>query len=53
MNGLPEGAEQHIEALTKSIVNKILHDPTATLKEQSNGSSSMDYARIARSLFQT
>ncbi len=51
MNELPEGAEQHIEALTKSIVNKILHDPTATLKEQSNGSSSMDYARIARSLF--
>lgn len=48
---LPEGSEEQIEALTRSIVNKILHDPTTTLKEQANGSDSLEFARVARSLF--
>jgi len=51
MDGLSEDAQKHIEALTKSIVNKILHEPTNSLKEQANGSDPLEYARIARSLF--
>jgi len=48
---LPPKAEQHIEALTKSIVNKILHSPTARLREEANGPNAVDYANITRELF--
>jgi glutamyl-tRNA reductase len=42
---------QSIDALTKSIVNKILHSPTARLREEANGPNAVDYADITRGLF--
>jgi len=48
---LPEDTQERIDALTKSIVNKILHSPTARLREEANGPNAVDYADIARGLF--
>lgn len=48
---LPPDTQEHIDALTKSIVNKILHNPTIRLREESNGPNAVDYADIARGLF--
>jgi glutamyl-tRNA reductase len=43
--------QECIEALTKSIVNKILHSPTARLRQEANGPNAVNYADIARGLF--
>ena len=43
--------EQRIDALTKSIVQKILHNPTIRLREVACSSQSSDYADITRGLF--
>jgi glutamyl-tRNA reductase len=43
--------ERQIEALTISIVNKILHSPTSRLREEAKGSKAGDYADITRYLF--
>lgn len=43
--------EQRIDALTKSIVKKILHNPTIRLREVAGSSHASDYADIARGLF--
>ena len=48
---LPEDTQERIDALTKSIVNKILHSPTARLREEANGPNAVDFADIARGLF--
>ena len=48
---LPPYMQQQIDALTKSIVNKILHQPTARLREEANGPNAIDYADVARGLF--
>lgn len=44
-------AQAHIDELTRIIVNKILHNPTARLREEASGPNAMDYANIARGLF--
>jgi glutamyl-tRNA reductase len=44
-------AHDHIDALTKSIVNKILHDPTVCLRREANGPNAYDYADLTRHLF--
>lgn len=43
--------EHHLEALTKSIVSKILHNPTTRLRAEASGQNSADYAMVARALF--
>lgn len=43
--------QQKIDALTKSIVNKIMHNPTIRLREEANGPNAVDYADVARGLF--
>jgi glutamyl-tRNA reductase len=43
--------EQRIDALTKSIVQKILHNPTIRLREVAGSSFASDYADITRGLF--
>jgi len=48
---LPPDAQEQIDVLTKSIVNKILHSPTIRLREEANGPNAIDYADIARGLF--
>jgi len=48
---LPPEAHPYIDALTKSIVNKILHNPTVRLREEACGPNALEYADIARGLF--
>ena len=43
--------QERVTALTKSIVNKILHTPTARLKNEANGPNVDEYADVTRSLF--
>ena len=43
--------QERIDALTKSIVNKILHSPTTRLRQEANGPNAVDFADIARGLF--
>jgi glutamyl-tRNA reductase len=43
--------ERHIDALTESIVNKILHSPTIQLRAKANGPHAGDYANLTRDLF--
>ena len=43
--------QNQIEALTKSIVKKILHSPTIRLREEAYGPKASDYAEITRNLF--
>jgi glutamyl-tRNA reductase len=51
MPDLTPDMERQIEDLTKSIVSKILHSPTARLKAEANGHNAADYASVARALF--
>ena len=51
MPDLTPEMERQIDALTKSIVNKILHRPTVRLREEANGFDAADYASVARALF--
>ena len=48
---LSPDTQQHIDALTKSIVNKILHIPTIRLREEANSPNAIEYADITRNLF--
>jgi glutamyl-tRNA reductase len=51
LGDLPPDMETSLEDLTRAIVNKILHPPTARLKEEANGPNALDYASLTRSLF--
>ena len=51
MSQLTPEMQNQIDALTKSIVNKILHYPTARLRQEANGPNAADYANITRGLF--
>ncbi len=51
MPDLTPEIEQQIDALTKAIVNKILHSPTARLREEASGLYAADFASVARGLF--
>lgn len=51
MPDLPPEAQEQIDALTRSIVKKILHSPTIRLREAANGPDAMEYVEITRGLF--
>ena len=51
MPNLTPEMERQIEALTASIVNKILHSPTTRLRGEANGPNATDYANLTRYLF--
>jgi glutamyl-tRNA reductase len=51
MPGLTPEMERQIEALTASIVNKILHGPTTRLRGEADGPNAADYADLTRYLF--
>lgn len=51
MPDLTPEMERQIDALTQSIVSKILHSPTVQLKKEANGIDAADYASVARALF--
>ena len=42
---------QHIEHLSLSIVNKLLHEPTRRLRAEAGNGHAAEYAQLARSLF--
>lgn len=48
---LTERETQQVEALTRAIVNKLLHQPTVRLKATSGGPQGLHYAEVARDLF--
>ncbi len=51
MPHLSEEERARLEALTRAIVNKILHHPTVALKEAAQGPRAAETAAIARRLF--
>ncbi|MHB8924288.1 MAG: glutamyl-tRNA reductase, partial [Coriobacteriia bacterium] len=51
LGGLSEKELQTIDALTCAIVNKMLHGPTARLKQASEGTDGYVYVETARSLY--
>ena len=51
ISGLTPELEEHLELMTKSIVKKILHHPTARLRNAANSPNAAEYAEITRSLF--
>jgi glutamyl-tRNA reductase len=52
MPGLTPELERHIEALTASIVKKILHSPITRLRAEAGGPNAADYANLTRCLFE-
>jgi glutamyl-tRNA reductase len=48
---LTDDERQRIEALTLSLVNKMLHSPTLRLREEANCPHAPQYAAVARTLF--
>ncbi len=48
---LSQTDQQHVEGLVASIVNKILHEPTACLREESRNRNGLAYAEALRRLF--
>ena len=51
LGGLPEEDRLRIEGLAASVVNKILHDPIAGLKEESIAKDELPYVAAVRRLF--
>ena len=51
LNGIADGHKQAIDALTQSIVNKIMHAPMVVLKRESSETCTDDVCRVARKLF--
>ncbi|MEJ2200925.1 MAG: glutamyl-tRNA reductase, partial [Desulfuromonadaceae bacterium] len=51
LKDLDKKERQAIEALTAAIINKILHQPTAVLKQAQNDTSGTDYVNAVRTLF--
>jgi glutamyl-tRNA reductase len=48
---LSESDQNHVESLVSSVVNKILHEPTACLREESRNRNGLAYAAALRRLF--
>jgi glutamyl-tRNA reductase len=49
--GLDDGAREGVEALTRAIVNKILHEPLSRLRREAEREEGMAYLEVARMLF--
>ena len=50
-NGLAESEREAVEALTRSIVNKILHAPISRLREELEREEGLAHLEAARALF--
>lgn len=51
LQGLGDREQQMIEAMTKAIVNKLLHQPIRRIREQGGKEGSAGYLDVARDLF--
>lgn len=50
--GLTEAERMHIEAMTLALVKKILESPTRRLRAEATSSNAVEYAALARALFE-
>ena len=48
---LDDGQRAAVEAFSKALVNKILHEPTARLRREAEREEGMAYLEVARMLF--
>lgn len=51
MGALSPTAEQQLRHFSRTLVNKLLHDPTLRLRQGATGDNSEQYAALVRSLF--
>ena len=51
MGALSPGAEEQLRHFSRTLVNKLLHDPTRRLRQGATGDNSEQYAALVRSLF--
>ena len=51
LNGLSKREQSIVQAMTKRMINKLLHEPTIRLKERTNGRDGYMYAAVVRDLF--
>ena len=51
LKGLSPEAEEAVDALTASLVNKLLHSPITELKRRAAGDDAPTFLRVTRSLF--
>ena len=51
LKDLTDKERKSIEAMTNAMINKILHQPTAVLKQSQNSTSGEDYVDAVRTLF--
>jgi glutamyl-tRNA reductase len=51
LDNLSDRERDIIQAMTKRVVNKILHQPIVRLKERANGRDGYQYAEVVRDLF--
>lgn len=51
LSHLSDADRQHIEVLTESLVNKLLHEPTRRLKAEAGNGHAAEYAAAVRHLF--
>ena len=49
---LPAEDQAAVEALTRQLLNKVLHAPTTRLREAASGARALDVMDIARYLFE-
>lgn len=51
MGALSPGAEEQLRHFSRTLVNKLLHDPTRRLRQGATGDNSEQYTALVRSLF--
>ena len=49
--GLDEAQQRGVEALTRAVVNKLMHAPVSRLREQAERESGLAYLEAAKVLF--
>jgi glutamyl-tRNA reductase len=51
LQGVPPEVHQQLEAFSRSLVNKLLHEPTRRLREETDPGRCDTYVRVTRDLF--
>ncbi len=51
LNSLTPGEEKALEALTQSLINKILHTPFTELKQAATGPDRSEFREVVRTVF--
>ena len=51
LSNLAPGPRAHVEYFSRSLVNKLLHEPTLRLRMQASNGNAIEYLQTARHLF--